>query len=359
MKFLQKLFQNRDNWTLDRCLESFAQGYALCEACKATIPVAGHVPGALEPCPVCQALFFVPMTLEGWVVCRPLGSGGEGGVYLAALPQNPERRAAVKILHHDRDQDASAVAMFLREAEIGASFGNHPRLMQVYAYGNMENGAYMISQLEEGVTLHELLSSRPQGLPPEECLYYTIDLVEALEHIYDAGFIYRDMNLRNVIILHDGFASLIDYGLCMTHEEAWENRDGKVFGTPLFIPPERCLKQGEDYRSDIYSLGMVVFCMVTGHPYFSPTELEQVIKGHLRSLRVPTSAKMPHTDPELVNLTDKMIRRDRDERYQSYDEIREAIYPILGRYRQFRTDNAHIKMRRKRFHEAYGDVAGA
>ncbi len=353
MKILERLFRKEPSRE-DRLRETLAfyqQGFARCDGCKGLIPNARLPPLRLHKCPACGTLFFVAAELEGWVVCQPLATGGEGCVHLACRPHDAREKAAVKLLWRKPTTTEEEVERFLHEAEIGQIFGAHPNLMQVYECGYLEDGAFIITQFVEGPTLDELTDKHRDGLLPELCLYYLLDIVSALEHILQYGYVYRDLNLHNIVVRDPGFAVLLDYGLCLPREEALTRREGKIFGTPLFVPPERCLRMDEDHRSDIYSLGMVFYHILTGRPYFSSQEVEQVIKGHLRHLRAPTSAKMPHADPELVKLVDGMIKQNRDERIASYQDIRSKIGPLLERYQAYPTRDSLLKLRRQHYRE--------
>lgn len=328
----------------------FEHGQCRCANCRKKVSLADLPPLTLQPCPHCGCLLFVPADLDGWLVLCPIGSGGMGSVYLACYRAQPTQSATAKILRRSEKVGEEALVRLTDEAAIGASFGAHPNLAQVYGYGRLEDGAFMIMETIDGLTLLDRIAQHAQrGLPEETVLYYALDIVSALEHIYDCGYVYRDLNPSNVIVQEDGVARLVDYGLCLTHDEAWERRDGPIFGTPLYIAPERCLRTGEDFRSDIYSLGMVCFYALKGDPFFSPTEVMKVIEGHLRLLRTQTKTKMAGCHPGLVDVVDLMIKREPEERFQTYDAIRHAMRPVLEDL--WRTDppDAATRARRKAY----------
>jgi len=116
-----------------------------------------------------RGIDFYARRLDGWVVCKPLGIGGQGSVYHACSRQDSKLKVAVKILWKNKKTSNSdtAIENFIREASIGRSFGVHPHLMQVHGYGYMEDGAFMITQFVEGIPFYDMLASYPHGLPPE------------------------------------------------------------------------------------------------------------------------------------------------------------------------------------------------
>ena len=353
---MKRIFQSEKK-KFEKAIHGCDEGYIICESCRTKIIFADCTPLSMEKCPKCQDLIFIPIEIEGWWVMEPLGAGGFGSVYLARAKENPKNRAAVKILQRSEQVDQYVFDEFRRESEISYSFERHPHLPETYAYGSLgEDNAFIIMEFLDGTRLSDYIASRESSIPPEECLYYTLDLINALEYIYNKGYVYRDMKPENVIIKNDGLAAVIDYGLCLSHEDAANVGDGPVIGSALFMPPERYLRSGEDHRGDIYSLGMLLYFALMGDTFFSRTEVRTVARGHMRRLRIETRSRMRDNDADMVDLVDHMIRRDREERIQTYDEVRYAIFSVLGHLHEIKTTDPWILRRRQHFIKTYGKI---
>lgn len=352
---MRKIFQSEKK-TLDKTMRGYDEGYIVCGKCKSRISFGDCTPLSLEKCPRCRDLIFIPTEIEGWWVVEPLGAGGFGSVYLGLLKEDPTVKSAVKVLQRSEHVDQTVFEEFLRESEISYSFERHPHLAETYAYGYLgDDNAFIIMEFIDGTRLSDYISSRESKIPPEECLYYILDLISALEYIYKAGYVYRDMKPENVIIKNDGLAAIIDYGLCITHEDAANPVKGPVIGSAMFMPPERYLGAGEDHRGDIYSLGMLLYFALMGNTFFSRTEVRTVARGHTRRLRIETRSRMRDCAADLINLVDNMIKRDPDQRLQTYDEVRQAIFYILAHYHEINVSDPWIVRRRKHFVRTYGN----
>lgn len=344
----------RETVKFEKSLRGHDKGYIRCERCRRRISFREYSPLSLEKCPKCGDLIFIPMEIEDWWLTKPLAAGGFGSVYVGQLKSNPNTKAAVKVLKRSEDISQEHLDDLMREAEIAHSFGSHPHLMETYGFGCLEENAYMIMEYIEGIRLNDYVLAHHGRIHPEECCYYALDLISALEHIYGCGYIYRDMKPENVMIRNDNFAVIVDFGLCMTHGEARSISNVVVAGSPLYMAPERYLQIGEDQSSDIYSLGMVLFFTLVGNPFFTAAEIEEAVRKHAMKLRLPTQSKMSGFDTDIIELIDLMIRRNRMERIQSYDELRQGVFRILARLQRSKTDNPVIRKRRRHFIEIYG-----
>ena len=330
-----------------REIERYERGLVACEKCRRTASLADFPALSLQKCPACGDLLVVPMKVADWWVTRPLGAGGAGCVYLARQADEPSAKAAVKVLRRSAQGAEAEVAALMREAEIGHGFGSHPHLARIHDYGQWEDNTFVIMEYVEGTRLDDIMDRHVTRMGPEEAMYYAFDVLSALEHMYAHGYVYRDLKPQNVIIKPDGFAALIDYGLCMTIEESRRQTQGPILGSPLYMAPERSLALGEDARSDMYSLGMVLFHMLTGDSYFSSTAVGEVVEGHTRRVRMPIGSKMPGFDPDLAGLVDRLIRRTRRERFSSYAELREAMEAVRNKLAKGLSRSAFIRKRRR------------
>ena len=310
-------------------LGKFSQLQYPCKKCGTDIDISQVYALGMEHCPNCQELFMVPMRIRDWWICEPLGGGGMGAVYLGRHSQQPELQAAVKLLQVNDQTNQMLVDMLLYEAETAAKFGQHPLLAQVYDYGEEDGDVFMIMEFIEGLRFDKLIDINKGGVNQELCMYYLLDMLSALEYIFQCGYLYRDLKPENIILKHTGYVTLVDYGLCMGVNDAWYNESEDIMGSPLYMPPERIKGEGEDFRADLYALGMVVFHMMNGAPYFSQTEMMKIVQRQFSSLRVQTKSKLSSCHPKVADFVDKLIRVDRDERYQNYHDIRSAVHEIL------------------------------
>jgi len=311
-------------------LEKYEQLIYPCKKCGNDVDISQCYALTMQHCPSCDELFLVPMKIEDWWVCQPLGGGGMGAVYLGRHTQNPELRAAVKVLQQSEEVNQVFLDMLIQEADIASKFGKHPLLAQVYAYGHENNEAYMIMEFIEGERFDKLIDNTAGvGINEELAMYYLLDMLSALEYMFQCGYLYRDLKPENIIVKTDGFVTLVDYGLCMTINDAWYNESEDIMGSPLYMPPERIRGDGEDFRADLYALGMVIFHAMNGAPYFSQTELMKIVQRQWGGLRVQTKFKLPKANPKVIDLVDRLIKVDRDDRFQSYHDIRFEVHGIL------------------------------
>lgn len=357
------LFRDKKKTSRAVTIEDLEAGRTLCDVCGADVPLATADPLSLVPCPQCRSAVFLPMKVDEWWATTPIGSGGFGAVYLGIDPGNPEAKAAIKVLKESSVREDHTVDRFLHEAEVAAAFSPSPHLAAIYSYGTQDNVAFIVMEHLAGVRMSDYIKERDGALSTEESLYYTLDILEALTIIEDAGFLYRDMKPENVILRTTGLAALIDYGECMSIEDAALPGEGPIIGSPLCVPPERCLRQGEDVRSEIYSLGMVLHFMLRGEHFFAPnfnlikmdgtSDPATAALSHTKRARLQTKSKLHGLDEDVIALVDRMIRRNPEERLATYDDVREAIFEVLSRLLQEETQDPFLLGRRQHFFATY------
>lgn len=347
------LFSRNTQSRVATCAE-FKQGHTLCEGCGAIISLDGIEPLTLVRCSICNDIVFVPLETEDWWVTRPLGAGGYGSVYLGESLKYPGVQAAIKVLRGDGEEvQQETIDDFMHEAEVAATFPSSPYLADIFAYGHDDPYTFIVMKFINGIGLHAYVEDHDGIISPEECLYYALDLSYALAAIHDVGFLYRDMKPENVLITPDGHAVLIDYGTCISLDDAWNMREGPIIGTPVCVPPERVLREGEDIRSDIYLLGMVLYFTLSREHFVTAEDPRTALRGHTKHLRIRTQSKLQGIDEGVADVVDHMIRRDREERMSSYEEVRHSLCSLLIDMQSTATDNPRLLQQRYNFNRTY------
>ena len=275
-----------------------------------------------------------------------LGKGGMGEVWLAEDKQL-RRQVAVKLLPDEFTSDAARVRRFTQEAR-AASALNHPNILTIHEIGTFTSEAatthYIVTEYVEGETLRERMRSAPtEQLPVTVAVEMVAQIAAALATAHEAGIIHRDIKPENLMVRRDGLVKVLDFGLAKLTETQNAERGtrkedmpdiqqssfsdhpstlpGIVMGTPRYMSPEQARGEKVDARSDIFSLGAVLYEMVAGRPPFRGTSISEMIAAILRDAPPPLTTYAPAIPPALQRIVDQTLQKDRDARYQTMQEL--------------------------------------
>ncbi len=272
--------------------------------------------------------------LGDYEILDTLGEGGMGIVYRArdvAL----EREVALKVLQPALAQDEEYERRFVREARVAAKL-DHPNIVAVYAAGRHENVLYMAMQLVRGRTLHQVLRERKR-LPVAEALSIVRQAAEALETAHKAGLVHRDIKPNNIMVDGEGRVKIMDFGLMRSRLSGDAiTRSGDFFGTPEYASPEQCETAELDGRSDLYSLGAVLYEMLAGRmPHKADTPMALFKKIQEEEPR-PIRKSNREVPPVVEALVSKLLAKKPSDRFASAAELIREIDRIAagGRVRR-------------------------
>jgi serine/threonine protein kinase/predicted Zn-dependent protease len=262
-----------------------------------------------------------------------IGEGGMGEVWLGEDTQLG-RRVAVKLLPAEFTTDAGRVRRFAREARSASSL-NHPNIITIYEIGEAATMSgtrhYIAAEYVEGETLRQRMAGAPhRQIPLPEAIDVATQIAAALAAAHAAGIVHRDIKAENVMVRHDRIVKVLDFGLAKLTEPpavavdpqpqtsaALRTATGMVMGTPRYMSPEQARSEDVDARTDVFSLGVLLFEMVTGRSPFAGTTASEVIAAILRDEPPPLTELLAGAPPELERIIKKTLRKDRAERYQT------------------------------------------
>lgn len=252
---------------------------------------------------------------------RELARGGMADVYLASDRQL-ERKVAVKVLFPEFARDPSFVERFRREAQNAASL-NHPNIAAVYDWGQERGTYYIVMEYVEGRSLREIIRSEGT-VPAVAAARIAAELADALAFAHRRGVVHRDVKPGNVLITAAGQVKLTDFGIAANTFDASQGltQTGSVMGTATYFSPEQAQGHPVDGRSDVYSLGVVLYEMLTGVPPFSGESPVAVAMKHVREVPVPMHARVPDVPAQLEAIVNAALTKDIEMRYQSAEEMR-------------------------------------
>jgi beta-lactam-binding protein with PASTA domain/predicted Ser/Thr protein kinase len=248
---------------------------------------------------------------------RKLGAGGMADVYLAE-DQELGRRVAIKILNSRHGNDDQFIERFRREAKNAAAL-NHPNIVSIYDRGEAEDTYYIAMEFLDGRTLKELIVGRGAA-PINVAIEYARQILSALRFAHRHGIVHRDIKPHNVLVDGEGRVKVTDFGIARAGTSQM-TETGSIVGTAQYLSPEQA-KGGEvDPRSDLYSLGIVLYELLTGKtPFEGDTPVEIAMK-HLSTAPKPPSKLRPDIPPELDMVVLRALAKNPDDRYQSADEM--------------------------------------
>src|ERR687886_991361 len=241
-----------------------------------------------------------------------IGAGGMSTVY-RAFDSNLERRVAIKLLHREMSGDSDQLERFRREARAVAQL-SHPHIVGVIDAGEDEGRPYIVFEYVGGETLKERIR-RMGRLPIDEAIAYAIEIARALGCAHSHGIVHRDIKPQNVLIDAEGSAKVTDFGIARSLEEEGLTADGRVLGTTDYVSPEQALGQGVDVRTDIYSLGVVLYEMLTGSVPFHGENQVSVAMKHVREAMPDVQRMRAQVSATLAAVLDRMTDKDLARRY--------------------------------------------
>lgn len=321
MPFFSRKKRSPKTLTAAETLAVLASGQLRCGGCGRTSPLADYEALLPAGCVHCGEMQFVPGRVDRFWLTHPLGVGGMGAVYKGMDRENPARPAAVKVLPRDRKDDADLIKNLEHETEIIAALGHHPCMVGMVGGGCADGEYFLATQMIDGERL-DVLIERSGRMPEAAALLMGLRLLAAEAHIYNQGYLFRDMKPENIIIHPEDGAYLFDYGICMPLAQAKHDVADDVQGSVLYFPPERVTGEGEQASSEIYSVGMVLYHALAGVPFFRDDELMGVVEQHMRETRVmPVESKLSRLSPDIAAVIERMTRRVAEERYQTFLEV--------------------------------------
>ncbi|TVR21633.1 MAG: hypothetical protein EA396_07865 [Anaerolineaceae bacterium] len=257
-----------------------------------------------------------------------IGAGGMATVYKAHQPRLG-RHVAIKVMHANIAGEAGFLARFEREAQIVASL-DHPNIVPIYDYDDADGTPYLVMKYVSGATLKELLSD---GLiPPAQIAQITGAMADALDYAHDKGILHRDVKPSNILMDERGRPYLTDFGLARIVHDGQSTMSADVMlGTPHYISPEQA--QGNldlDTRTDVYSLGIVLYEMCTGRTPFVGDTSYAIIHDQIYTPPPPARTLNPQLSPEIEAVLDKALSKERADRYESPGHLAEEFRRALG-----------------------------
>lgn len=258
-----------------------------------------------------------------YLVKKFLGEGGKKKVFLAH-DGLLDRDVAFALIKTD-GLDVVGRERITREAQAMGRLGSHPQIMTVFDLGETDGQPFMVTELMDGGDVEGLLEKAGGALPLERSLDIARAVCQGLEFAHARGIVHRDLKPGNVWLTADGLAKIGDFGLAVALDRSRLTMHGMMVGTVSYMPPEQALGGEVTPRSDLYSLGAMLYEMVTGQPPFMGSDPTAIISQHINMLPVAPSWKTEHCPPELEELILRMLAKDADQRPASATDVNAVL----------------------------------
>ncbi len=256
-----------------------------------------------------------------------IGSGGMSTVYRAFDP-TLERWVAIKLMHRDISEDPDQLERFRREARAVARL-SHPHVVTVIDFGEDDGTPYIVLEYVEGETLKERIK-RMGRLPVAEAVAYAIEIGRALSCAHSERLVHRDVKPQNVLIDMDGRGKVTDFGIARSLEAHGLTATGRVLGTTDYVSPEQALGEEVAEQSDIYSLGIVLFEMLTGEVPFRADSQVAVAMKHVKEPLPDVQRRRPQVSASLAAVLDHAAAKDTANRYASAADVVHDLEEVLA-----------------------------
>lgn len=267
--------------------------------------------------------------IPGYHIHERLGAGAMGAVY-HATQLSVQRPVALKVLAPKYSADAKYVELLQAEARATGQL-NHPHIVGVIEAGSANRIAYIVMEYVDGGTVNDVLV-KEKRLSEERSLQVARQIALALEHAHSRGFVHRDVKPKNIMLTKSGSAKLADLGLARPIEDEERNKAeaGQALGTPYYISPEQAQGQPATPQSDLYSLGVTLYHMLTGRLPFQGQGRAEVMRKHIREQPIPPDHLVPTISQSAAEIVEMLMQKAPSARYSNAAELVEDIDLALG-----------------------------
>ena len=280
---------------------------------------------------------MIGKTLAHYEITSKLGEGGMGVVYLAH-DKSLNRKVAIKFLPDSLKQDETARKRFVREARSAAAL-DHPYVCSIHEVGEAEGKSFIVMEYLEGQTLRDRLIQGAVSM--KQAMQWAMEIAEALVVAHEKGIIHRDLKPGNIMLLRTGHAKVMDFGLAKQVSASPESggqestltaltREGTTVGTIPYMSPEQVKGEMVDFRSDLFSFGIVMYEMLAGVNPFKRDSGFDTAEAIIKEVPAPISRYRDDAPQPLVALVNKLLAKDPKDRYQQTQEVADNLHEILG-----------------------------
>jgi predicted Ser/Thr protein kinase len=289
-------------------------------------PLAGT--GALDCTPLRAAdqTLMIGSTIGKYRIVGQLGRGGAGIVY-KAVDESLNREVAIKTLNPDL-ANTDVMKRFRAEATILAQL-NHPQIATIHELFKSDDDLLMVMEYVRGETLAHL-SERLGPMPPDGAAYLVDQILSALEHAHRAGIVHRDMKLANVMVTEVGGIKIMDFGIARVRGAEQMTVDGRLMGTPAYMPPEQVLGQDVDGRTDLYAVGVIFYRLLTGALPFTAESALALLQRQILEAPLPLGTLRPGLPEWCEPIVRRALAKAPTDRFQTAEEFREALGRATG-----------------------------
>jgi len=265
---------------------------------------------------------------DRYEIVKSIGEGGMANVYLAE-DTILDRRVAIKVLRGDLSGDEKFIRRFQREA-LSVSNLSHPNIVEVYDVGEEDGNHYIVMEYIEGKTLKQLIQKRG-ALTLTEVIDIMSQLTDGLAHAHEAYIIHRDIKPQNVIIMDNGIVKITDFGIAMAINSTQLTQTNSVMGSVHYLPPEQANGKGASVKSDIYSLGILMYELLTGAVPFKGDNAVEIALKHMKE-KIPSVRRQNPAIPQSVeNIVLKATAKNPKNRYDSVRDMHNDLVSALDK----------------------------
>lgn len=264
---------------------------------------------------------MLPVLLNNFELRTIIASGGMGTVY-TALDTKLQREVALKMMKREMAADPQIMQGFYREAQAGASL-NHTNIIHIYSFNEFNGQPYLVMELANNGSLDGRIEQE-QRVPERDVLDVGTKMASALGAALRHNLLHRDIKPGNILYNADHEPKLIDFGLVRAAEVDDEYEE-HVWGTVYYVAPEKIQRKGEDFRSDMYSLGGTLYHALTGHAPFVADSNDEIVMAHVHTPLTPPNQVVPEITQMTSDAIVRAMAKEPDQRFASYDEMQLAL----------------------------------